>query len=259
MRSWQDIAFTGQGVQKGPRKVQEPVDIRKVRHQTQGNPHRPATLHPHLGEQLIPAPYLSEKLLPTVPLCMLVDPLERRLRLPERRFGRPGVTQAACAQREHVLVGSLFHYPLIHDAPVGSEEIERDGRSTPLRPVRAIDLHQRRPVAMAQRQQQLEYPAGQAHDTLVNSLHADAHEVSEPDLHCREGEVVDGAILEGDLAFGEHVAITMYAGAPDRAPAKPGAAQSGQGSFARQQAADTRGVAEQLIERDRHKIGLPPG
>ncbi len=190
MWSWQDIAFTGQGVQKGPRKVQEPVDICKVRHQSQRNPHCPTALHSHLSQQLIPAPHLSEKLLPTVPLCMLVDPQQRRWRLPERCFGRTGVTQAARTQREQVLVGSLFHYPLIRDAPVGSEEIERDGRSAPLRPVRAIDLYQRRPVAMAQRQQLLEYPAGQAHDTLVNRLHADAHEVSEPDLHCREGEVV---------------------------------------------------------------------
>jgi hypothetical protein len=62
-----------------------------------------------------------------------------------------------------------------------------------------------------------------------------------------------------------HPAPSNRAGLPppiakgDRATSIPGAAQFGKRGFACEQAPDTRGVAEDFIERERDKVVVPAG
>jgi len=75
------------------------------------------------------------------------------------------------------LAGSEVNHPFIDDGPVRGEEVERDRSSAPVGGVRAINIYQRSPVAMPQRQECVEQPARQTQHALVDRFHPDSREV----------------------------------------------------------------------------------
>lgn len=71
----------------------------------------------------------------------------------------------------------------------------------------------------------------------------------------RDGEKVDGALLEGGLVRAEGVDIVLDAGILDGAPRKPGALEDGEGLFLSDESADAGGQAEDLVEGNGDKVG----
>ena len=76
-------------------------------------------------------------------------------------------------------------------------------------------------------------------------------------LHRRQVEIVDGAILEASLARDQVVpAFALHRGNGDRAAGKPGPVQFRQRAAPGDQAADAGRIAKNLVEGERHKVGL---
>ena len=98
-------------------------------------------------------------------------------------------------------------------------------------------------------------PIGEAFDTRPNRLHANAFQMADADLHRRNALEIQRAVLEAGLARRQHVQPALHGGEIYRAARKPRTPQAGQRRVADQQTADTGGIAEHLIEGDRHKVG----
>ena len=72
---------------------------------------------------------------------------------------------------------------------------------------RTVDAHHRAAVAVTQRDELLEQPAGQAAHARLNGVDADVREMAQPDLDGRNGEVVQRAVLEAGFARRQDVRL----------------------------------------------------
>jgi len=152
MKPGRQIAFPREDIQQGPRKLHQPVHVCEVRDKTERDAHGATAPHPQIGEKLIPAhpSFPFEELRKRVPGLLMEDFAQRLFRQMEGSFASARVTKAAGAQGETHLAGSAVNHPFINHRPMRVEEIERDRSSAPISGVRAVDLHQRPPIAMAQ-------------------------------------------------------------------------------------------------------------
>src|SRR5438270_12949443 len=158
MKPGRQIAFPREDIQQGPRKLHQPIHVCEVRDKTERDAHGATALHPQIGEKLIPAypSFPSEEMRKRVPGLLMEDFAQRLFREMEGSFASARVTKAAGAQGETPLAGSAVNHPFINHRPMRVEEIERDRSPTPVSGVRAVDLHQRPPVAMAQGEEGVE-------------------------------------------------------------------------------------------------------
>ena len=88
-------------------------------------------------------------------------------------------------------------------------------------------------------------------------LYANVIEVFEANFYRRKAKIVDRTIFKCFSVFEHHIPIALHRDAPDCATSKPGTLQFRQSGFACHQAAYTCRIAEHLIERDGHEIGMP--
>lgn len=191
---WQ-LLLSWEAVQERLGKVHKPVDVSEVRDQAERDPYCPATL-----------PFFREV---------------------ESGFTRARIAEAARAERDVVGVGSPLDHPLINERATRVQEIEGNRPSAHLYVMWAIDLYYWLPIAMMQRQERIEQPFGQAHDPLVDRLHAKVQEMVEADLHRWETEIVDRSIFKCPLIFEQNMSLALHIGSPDRSTCKPGALQFG--------------------------------
>ena len=112
---------------------------------------------------------------------------------------------------------------------------------------------------MPHRLESVEQPAGQAYDARMNRFHPDRHQMSQSDFDRRKAEVIDGAILKGSCPIRHDMPISLHRHHIDGTTGEPGALQVRECGFSYQQAPHACRIATHLVERNRHKIGMPPG
>ena len=141
--------------------------------------------------------------------------------------------------------------------PVGIEEIDLNRSPALIGVGRPIQTNHRIAVAVTQRQQLVDQPAGQAHDAGVNQIDPDRLDPLETDFDRRQAQIVDGAILKARRA-GRQIMVERHdRGKGDRAARIPGTPQFLGGSFAHQQTAHARRVAEDFVKRDIDEVRMP--
>jgi hypothetical protein len=163
--------------------------------------------------------------------------------------------EAPRAQRDARLCRQLFDAAVVHEVPVRVVEIQGERAAAHVHAGRPVQAHHRPAVAVLQREQLGDQPARQALHARLDRLDADALQVAQTGFHRRNAQVVQRAVLEPGLAFGQHMHAPLHRGEVDRAAAEPGAPQGGERLVAHQQAAHAGGVAEHLVERHHHEIG----
>src|SRR5262249_58365186 len=72
--------------------------------------------------------------------------------------------------------------PLVDDAPSGIEQVERDGAAAITGVSRSVDPRHRLAVAVAQRGEPVDEPAGQARHPLVDQVDPDVVDPGQPGL-----------------------------------------------------------------------------
>src|SRR5260370_18999315 len=105
----------------------------------------------------------------------------------------------------------------------------------PLGVDRTVDTHNRLIVAMAQREQLLQDPAGQTADPLVNQVNPNRSNIAQADLHGWQQQVIDGAIFKPRFSSSQVKAGTGGIGGHDPrhdagSTGTPGTAQFDQGA-----------------------------
>ena len=108
---------------------------------------------------------------------------------------------------------------------------------------------------MAQRQQLRQQPSGEAAHAGLDQVDADLLEVAQADLDRRNAQVVERAVLESRFPLRQHVHRALHGGEIDGAAGEPGPPQLRQRGVADEQAAHAGGIAEHLVEGDRHEVG----
>src|SRR6266566_2110255 len=193
---WQ-IALPWEGIQEGLCKLHQPVHIGEVGDQAERNTYGATALHAQIPKKLIPThpPFSLEELRERVPGLLVGDVPQRLFREMEGRFASTRITKTACTQGEADLAGSVVHYAFVNHRPMRVEEIERDCPTAPVSGVRAIDLHQWRPIAMAQGQQCVEQPARQTLYPFVDRFHSDGQEVFQTNFDSRQSEIVERPVF----------------------------------------------------------------
>ncbi len=93
----------------------------------------------------------------------------------------------------------------------------------------------------------------------MNDIIADALNVTQPNLHRRQRQIVQGAVLKAFSAGMQEVAVALYRRHRDRAAGEPGTVQFCQGAAAGDQRANAGRVAENFIEGKRDKIRVDGG
>src|SRR6266700_1869981 len=98
----------------------------------------------------------------------------------------------------------------------------------------------------------------------MNHLNPNALNMFEPYLHRGQHQIIERAIFKTlfvrlQIKASPRIHSCHDRTKGDRATGIPGAAQFGQRGFPREQASNTGGIAEDLIERERDKVGVPPG
>lgn len=92
---------------------------------------------------------------------------------------------------------------------------------------------------------------------MVDAFDADGFDVAQAEIDGRQAQVVDGAVLEGrDSVFQVVPALTLDRHDADGAAGEPGTAQPRQHLSPHDQCADAGRIAEDLVERQRHQVGL---
>ncbi len=148
---------------------------------------------------------------------------------------------------------------LVDDAAAGIEQVEGDGAAAVAGAGGPVDPRHRLAVAVAQRSEPVEEPAGQAHHPLVDQVDPDAVDPGQPGLQIGYLQEAERAVLEPGLARGQRVPVALHAGQVHRPAGEPGTPQPPQRLPPRDQAADAGRVAEHLVPADRHEIGLDHG
>ena len=146
---------------------------------------------------------------------------------------------------------------LVDDGAVGTEEVEGDRRAAPVPVGRSVDGRGRRAVRVAERAERPEQVRSERLDARVHRLDPDPFEVAQPDLHRRQVEEVDGAVLEVRRSRSILVVVALHERGDDRAAGEPRPLELVQRLAARQQRSDPCRPAEQLVERDRHEVRMP--
>ena len=127
-------------VDDGPGKLQEVVDIGKIRRQPNRNAECP----------LLPISNDVEKLFIGHALFLAKDRGQFLARQAQSNLAHAWITKTAAAHREPTLVGVLLDRIAIQDHAGGITEIEGDGSAALLCGDRTIDAHHWLSVAMAQ-------------------------------------------------------------------------------------------------------------
>ena len=156
--------------------------------------------------------------------------------------------------------GDAVDVALVDDAAVGEQEVERDRRAAAVPVARSVDRRGRArrssgaaPRAISSRCE----PSASTRAWI--GLDPDPVEEAQPDLDGGEIEEVDGAVLEVRRAGSRLVAVALHERGDDRAAGEPRALERVQRLPSCEQRADSRRPAEQLVERDRHEVGMPAG
>jgi hypothetical protein len=190
-----------------------------------------------------------------------LGPMEERANLrcgePEGGFVRAGVAEAAGAQRDELVTGQCLDAADVERAAVAVEQVEGQRATARLDGARPVRAYQRLPAVVPQGQCPVDHAPGQRLDMRVDAVDAHGLQVPQPVLDCRNVEVVHRAILERRLVWGAIEAVALHAGNLDGAAGKPRASQTGRRGAPQQQRANAGGVAEHLVERQGHHVGVP--
>ena len=174
-------------------------------------------------------------------------------------LGCAGVAKAARAEGDVEFVGGLLNVACVDAGGSRGEDIESNSTAAVLHGARAVYGDHGGAVGVLEGEHVAEEDGSEGMDPGVNVVNANACNKVNAKGDGRDGEKVDGALLEGGLVRGEGVAIVPDAGILDGASGKPGALQHGEGLFLGDEGADAGGQAEDLVEGDGDKVGADDG
>jgi len=136
----------------------------------------------------------------------------------------PGLQKQPVAQRDPPPRGARLDQGMVDEAPFGVEEVHGHGAAARRARNWPVELDHGQAARMTQRDQLVDQPAGERDHPVVDAFDADRLDQVEAERDRRDAGVVERAVLEGRLAVGQRVPVSLHRATEMVPPANQGGA-----------------------------------